>query len=215
MFTKIKNAFLTGMLVLMPLGLTIYIILAGFRFFDNILKKVMHQLLYLTMGIGFFREHTIPGIGLITLIVLTITTGILTRNLLFKRFVKMGNRLLNRIPFISKIYGALSQISDALLSGKSEVLKNPVLIEYPKSGVYAIAFITQETPQAFREALKQEVVAVFMPSTPNPTTGFLMYVPRESIIEIDLSAEEAIKLILSGGAVSTAIAKTDNPQVTE
>jgi len=215
MFTKLKNAFLTGMLVLMPLGLTIYIILAGFRFFDNILKKVMHQLLYLTMGIDFFREHTIPGIGLITLIALTITTGILTRNLLFKRFVKMGNSLLNRIPFISKIYSALSQISDALLSGKSEVLKNPVLIEYPKEGVYALAFITQEAPRPIQDALNRETVAVFMPSTPNPTTGFLMYVPRASIIEINLSAEEAIKLILSGGAVSTAIAKTENPPAAE
>jgi len=215
MFKKLKNAFITGMLVLMPLGLTVYILLAGFRFFDNILKRLIHQLLYLTMGIELFRDYTIPGIGLMALIALTIVTGVLARVLLFKRFIKLGSELLSRIPVISKLYNILSQISDALFSSKSEVLKFPVLVEYPKKGVYAIAFITKEYPSIMQETLEEDVVAVFLPSTPNPTTGFLLYVPRDSITKLNISAEEAIKIILSGGAVSSAVLKRNNEKASE
>ena len=199
---KLKNAFFTGLVVLLPLGLSVYIMYSGFIFFDNILNEAIHHLLYKWLSIEFFKDHTIPGIGLVALITVTVLTGILTRSIIVGKLLKWGNGILNRIPLFNKIYKALSQISDALFSGKKEVFKRPVLIEYPRKDIYSIAFITQDTRGPVQESLHQDVVSVFLPTTPNPTSGYLLYVPKEAIIDVSLTVEEALKVVISGGAVS-------------
>jgi len=201
MLRKIKNAFLTGMLILLPLGLTAYILYAGFIFFDNILQALIQQILYRGFGLEFFRTHTVPGIGLITLLAITLFTGILARNLIIGRLIKFGNRLLVRIPLFNKIYKTLVQISESVFSDKDSLFKKPVLIEYPRAGMYSLAFVTKETPKLIQDATEKEVVSVFLPTSPNPTSGFLLFVDKTEIHDIDISTEDAIKVVISAATV--------------
>ena len=208
MLRKIKNAFLTGMLILLPLGLTAYILYAGFVFFDNILQALIQQILYRGFGLEFFRTHTVPGIGLITLLAITLFTGILARNLIIGRMIKFGNRLLVRIPLFNKIYKTLVQISESVFSEKDTLFKKPVLIEYPRPGMYSLAFVTKETPKLIQDATEKEVVSVFLPTSPNPTSGFLLFVDKTEIHDIDISTEDAIKVVISAATVMPE----ENPQ---
>jgi uncharacterized membrane protein len=119
-----------------------------------------------------------------------------------KRLISLGNKILESIPLINKLYKALTQISEAFFSGQQNALKKPVLIEFPKKGVYSIAFITREVEGVIERVLPEEVVSVFLPTTPNPTTGYLLFVPKKDIHDVNLTIEDAVKLIISGGTVS-------------
>ena len=196
------------MLILLPLGLTAYILYAGFVFFDNILQALIQQILYRGFGLEFFRTHTVPGIGLITLLAITLFTGILARNLIIGRMIKFGNRLLVRIPLFNKIYKTLVQISESVFSEKDTLFKKPVLIEYPRPGMYSLAFVTKETPKLIQDATEKEVVSVFLPTSPNPTSGFLLFVDKTEIHDIDISTEDAIKVVISAATVMPE----ENPQ---
>lgn len=202
MLKEFKKTFLTGVLILLPLGLTAYIFYAGFLFFDNILQQLIHQILYIGLGIEFFRNHTIPGIGLITLIGLTILTGILARNIFVGKILQWWYRKIEQIPVIGNVYKPLAQISEAIFSGKGDSFKKPVVIEFPRKGMYSIAFITCEAENPVGTASEQDLVTVFMPTSPNPTSGFLVSVLRSEITELNMTAEDALKMILSGGAIA-------------
>ena len=201
MLKKFKNAFITGLIILLPLSLTAYIMYSGFVFFDNILQNFISYILYKLAGWEFFADHTIPGVGLIALLLFTVIIGILARILIVSRIMVLGNRILNKIPLVNKVYITIYQISQALLSGQKDFFEKPVIIEYPRKGLYSIGFVTQDTKGPVQDALAEDSISVFLPTTPNPTSGYLLFVPKKDIIDVNLTTEEALKLVISGGMV--------------
>ncbi len=197
---RIRTYFLTGLLVLVPLVLTAYIIWNLFLAIDGILQGIMYNLILDRLGSGFIKKQ-IPGIGFTALVLLIIITGAIAHNYVGRKFVSFGENLVARIPLINRVYGAIKQISHAFFSSQREVFKKVILFEYPRKGIYSIGFYTQDTKGLVQESLDDDVVSIFLPTTPNPTSGFLLFVPKTEIIELDLTIEEALKLIISGGAI--------------
>jgi len=197
---RLRNYFVTGLLVLVPISLTIFIIYQLFLKVDSILRDVLYAFLRTQLGIPL-GEEPIPGMGFIALILLIIGTGLLARNYFGKKLIAMGESIVARIPIISRIYSTIQQISQAFFSEKREVFKKAVLFEYPRKGIYSIGFYTQDTRGPVQDALEHDVVSIFLPTTPNPTSGFLLFVPKDEIIDLNLTVEEALKLVISGGAI--------------
>lgn len=200
-FRKLWAIFITGLLAIGPLFLTFWIIINLFLFADGFLGRPIQYFLGEVLDIPFFERHTVHGIGLVALILLTLAVGWFARQYLGDRVVKLINKWVEKIPLINKVYVAILQISEALLGGQREVFKYAVLIEYPKKGIYSIGFVTQDTRGAPQEAIADDVISIFIPTTPNPTSGYLLFVPKQDCTFLDLSVEEALKLIISAGAV--------------
>jgi uncharacterized membrane protein len=196
MWKKIRTYFITGLLVLTPLVLTIFIIWKLFIGIDGLLQGFISNMLE-RVGV----PATKYGLGFISVILLILLTGLIARNYFGRKVIKLGENVLSKIPLISRIYMAIQQISNAFLSEKREVFKKAVLIEYPRKGIYSIGFFTQDTRGEVQERLNRDVVSVFLPTTPNPTSGFLLFVPKSDVTELDMSIEEALKLVISGGAI--------------
>jgi uncharacterized membrane protein len=196
MWKKIRTYFITGLLVLTPLVLTIFLIWKLFIGIDGLLQGFISNMLE-RVGV----PATKYGLGFISVILLILLTGLIARNYFGRKVIKLGENVLSKIPLISRIYMAIQQISNAFLSEKREVFKKAVLIEYPRKGIYSIGFFTQDTRGEVQERLNRDVVSVFLPTTPNPTSGFLLFVPKSDVTELDISIEEALKLVISGGAI--------------
>ncbi|MFQ5822692.1 MAG: DUF502 domain-containing protein [bacterium] len=207
---KIRAYFFTGLLVLIPLVGTVLIIWNLFLAIDGILRGFAYNFILEPLGIG---KKQIIGIGFITLIFIIILTGIIARNYFGRKIVNFGDKIVQRIPLINRVYSAIKQISFAFFSEKREVFKKAVLFEYPRKGIYSIGFYTQDTRGPVQEVLEEDVVSVFLPTTPNPTSGFLLFVPKNDIIELELSIEEALKLIISGGAIVPKISKKEKNSI--
>ena len=201
MWKKLKSYFLTGLVVLIPLVLTVYIIWNLFLAVDGLLQGFIGKIF---MYLGFIvTEKPIVGPGFISVIFLILLTGVVARNYMGKKVILWGEMIVTRIPLMNRIYLAIKQISNAFLSEKREIFKKAVLFEYPRKGIYSIGFFTQDTKGEVQERLDHDVVSVFLPTTPNPTSGFLLFVAKSDVVELDMSIEEALKLVISGGAVVT------------
>ncbi len=198
---ELRNLFLTGLLVLSPLVITIWITVQIFLFTDGFLGRPIRFFLSDIVKVEFFEERTIHGIGLIALLLVVLLTGWLARQYFGIQIVKTISGFFAHIPLVNKVYSAVVQIAEALLGGRKDVFKTAVLIEFPKKDVFSVAFITQDTRGPVQEALHKDVVSVFVPTTPNPTSGYLLFIPKEEIIPLDVSVEEALKLIISAGAI--------------
>jgi uncharacterized membrane protein len=200
MWNEIRKTFFAGLLTLAPITLTIYIFYLLFKLMDGILKNNVSQFLIHRFGLNFFKSP-IPGLGLLALLLLIFLTGAIARNYIGKKLFSLGDYIVTQIPLINRIYIAIREISEAVLSEKREVFKKAVLIEYPRKGLYSIAFFTQDTKGPIRETMKQDTVSVFLPTAPNPTSGFLLFVPKKHVIELNMSVEDAMKLVLSAGSI--------------
>lgn len=198
---KFRAYFFTGLLVLVPLGLTYSIIKLLFLAIDDILSDSVSKFILAKFGFEIDQQQ-VPGIGIVTLLLIIFVTGVIARNYLGKKLVDFGDQIVQRIPLINRVYLAMKQISQAFFSSRSEVIKKPVLFEFPRKGMYSIGFYTQDVHWPLRNSVKQDLAAIFMPTTPNPTTGFLIFLPKSELMEIDLSVEEALKLVISGGIIS-------------
>lgn len=192
---------MTGLVVLIPLVLTMYIIWKLFLAVDGLLQGVINRI-FVSLGSGAADKPFI-GLGFISVVLLILLTGLVARNYMGKKVILWGETIFSRIPLINRIYIAIKQISNAFLSEKREVFKKAVLIEYPRKGIHSIGFFTQDTKGEVQERLHKDVVSVFLPTTPNPTSGFLLFVPKSEVVELDMTIEEALKLVISGGAIVT------------
>ncbi len=199
---RIKRYLFTGFLILGPIGITLFLLWKGFLLLDGILGKGINLVLKDVLGFKIFGLASIPGIGFLVLIILLIITGFAAHNVFGNKLIQKSQRFMNQIPLVNRIYHAIEQISQAIFSGKREVFKRAVLIEYPRKGVYSIAVMTADTSGHLQDKLPEDSISVFLPTTPNPTSGFLLFVPKSEIIELDISVEEALKLIISGGTLS-------------
>jgi uncharacterized membrane protein len=200
MWNSIKKTLVAGLLVLAPITLTFYILYTLLRFLDRLLTGTVIRFILHRLGYGDL-VLPVPGLGIIALIALLFITGFLTRNYVGRKFLALGDYIVTHIPLINRIYIAFREISEAIFSEKREVFKKAVIIEYPRKGLYSIGFFTQDTTGPVQEAIQEDLVSVFVPTAPNPTSGYLLFVPKDQAMDIDMSVEDALKLVLSGGSI--------------
>ncbi|MDI6616658.1 MAG: DUF502 domain-containing protein, partial [Syntrophaceae bacterium] len=180
-----------------PAGVTIYVLYLIIKLMNNLVRFVPAR--YHPDQLLPFH---IPGLGVIITLILIFTIGLVTRSYLGKKLAILGDRMVRRIPLVRGIYNALKQFVDAVFSDKGQSFKKAVLIEYPRKGLYSIAFVTGVSRGEVQAKTLQRCVNVFVPTTPNPTSGFYIMVPEGDMIALDMTVEEAFTLIISGGIVS-------------
>lgn len=189
-----RRAFLTGLLVLAPLGVTAWVSVWLFRSIDDLVRPMILSL----PGVADqLPPGGINGIGVVAAIVVVTVVGLFANNLLGRSLFGLIDNLLARIPWIKGVYGAAKEISGVVFSDKGRAFRYVVLIEYPRRGMYSIGFVTSEPVHAGHE----EFVHIFLPTSPNPTSGFFLLLPREDTRKLDMAVEDGLKLIVSGGAV--------------
>jgi len=195
----LKRYFLTGLLILVPLGITFWVLTALFDFMDQSLLLLPES----WRPDAWLGVH-IPGLGLILTGVVIVVTGLLATNLIGQRLVEYWEGLVKRIPVVKSIYGSVKQVSDSLLSGSGMAFKKVLLVRYPHPDAWSLAFQTN-VPEEVVGQLDSEYVAVFIPTTPSPVNGFYFYVRRDAVIELDMSVDTAFKAIVSMGVVAAPI----------
>jgi uncharacterized membrane protein len=192
---NLRNYFISGLLFWIPLGLSIVVI----KFFLELVNDILPRE-YLPEAL-FQLDSTIPGSGIIWVILIIILTGALVSNFVGRKLVEVWEKILNKIPGFRGIYKALKQLSDTVLSPSGNSFKKALLIEYPRKGLWTIAFQTGQYQGEIAEKIGQEMVNIYVPTTPNPTSGFFIMLPKSDVIELDMSVDEAFKLIISTGVV--------------
>lgn len=200
MWNEIRKTFFAGLLVLAPMALTIYVLYLLFGLLDGILAKTIIQYVADKTQIPIF-QRPIPGLGIVFLVSLIFIVGAIAKNYMGRKIFEISDYIVTKIPIMNRIYVAIRQISEAIFSEKREMFKKAVLFEYPRKGIYSIGFFTQDTKGPVQHVLADDVVSVFVPTTPNPTSGYLLFVPKEQVIELKMSVEDAMKLIISAGAI--------------
>jgi len=194
---KIKSILLTGFVAMIPVGVTLYIIAFLIRTMDNLVKIIPHRFQPDEL-LGFH----IPGLGIIITLILIFIIGLVTKSYLGRKAVTLGEWIVDKIPFVSGIYKGVKQLVDAIFSGKHKSFRKAVLIEYPRKGLYSIAFVTGDSQGEVQEKTAEKHINLFVPTTPNPTSGFYIMIPENDVIALDMSVEEAFTLIISGGIIS-------------
>jgi len=188
---KLRNNFIAGIVVLIPIGITIYLTLFIIKISSNILPKELNPNHYL--------PYNIPGVEIIISIILITFVGWLSLSFIGKKLLEIFNNILKRIPILRTIYSAFVQMLDIFTKSEKNK-KNVVLVEYPRKGSWAVGFATKENKSEISSKSKQNLVNVFVPTTPNPTSGFLLMFPKEEVIYLDMSFEEASRFIVSAGS---------------
>jgi uncharacterized membrane protein len=196
----LRNRFLTGLVVAAPIGITIWLIYTFVTFVDRVIKPLIPD----RYNPESYLPFAIPGMGLLIAILGLTLLGALAANIFGRTLIDLGERILNTVPLIRNLYSALKQIVETVFQGQQNSFKEVVLVEYPMEGSFAVAFVASEGKGQIREfaGKGEEVIGVFIPTTPNPTSGFLLFVPRSKTQVLDLSVEEAAKLIISFGMVT-------------
>ena len=189
-FIKIRNNFIAGIVVLIPIGITVYLTLFLITISSKILPKEINPNNYL--------PYNIPGLEILISVILITIIGWLSLSYIGKKLLFIFNNLLKKIPILRTIYSALGQMTETFTKQDSNS-KNVVLVEYPRKGSWAVGFATRENNNEISEKTKKKLVNVFVPTTPNPTSGFLLMFPKDEIIYLDMSFEEASKFIVSAG----------------
>ena len=192
----IKRYFFTGLLISAPIGATIYITIFIVEFIAGLVPQRFNPNGLLPEIIGY----EIPGLELIIAFLSFILIGLIFSTLFGKAILGYFDNLITRIPFAGNVYKAIKQITETF-SNADAAYQKVVLIEYPRKDIYAIGFMTGETKGEIKDRKKIDMVNVFVPTTPNPTSGFLLFIPKEDAVELDMSVEDAIKLVVSAGMV--------------
>ena len=187
---KFRNYFFAGVVVLIPLGITLYFTL----FLINISSKILPK----ELNPNHYLPYDIPGVEIIISILLITFIGWLSLSFIGKKLLEIFNNILKRIPFLRTVYSAIVQMIETFTK-REEGQKNVVLVEYPRKGSWAVGFATKDNTGEMTDKTKKNLVNVFIPTTPNPTSGFLLMFPKEEIIYLDMSFEEASKFIVSAG----------------
>jgi len=198
----LRNLFITGLLVLVPIGTTALIVYKVFDLADRKIRILLEPHIDALCQLLFNRTIPIPpyGVGLVVTVLVILAAGILARNLIGRRLISLAEKVMLRLPFVNRIYTAIKQISDAFLRRKTNLFQEVVLIEYPRRGIYSLGFVTGEAPKVF-DRLEGDSVCIFVSTTPNPTSGVLVVVPRRDVIPLNISVEDGMKMVISGGVV--------------
>ena len=194
-----RRYLVAGLLVWLPLGATFYVIRLLVGWMDQSLLLLPDRFRPENL-LGF----NIPGLGVALSLAILLLTGLIAANLFGRKLVNLWEQLLSRIPLVRSVYSAVKQLVETMFADNGKSFRKVVLVEFPRRGLWTLAFLTSEEQGTVQQATGQDVISVYVPTTPNPTGGYFILVPREDVREIDLSVDEGLKLLLSMGAVNPA-----------
>ena len=195
LFSSIRNNFIAGIVVLIPIGITLYLTLFFIKISSKILPKEINPNHYL--------PYNIPGLEILISVVLITFIGWISLSFIGKKLFDYFETILNKIPILRTIYSAVGQLTETFAKSKSDK-KSVVLVEYPRKGTWAVGFATKENKGEIRDKVGEDLINVFVPTTPNPTSGFLLMFPEDEVIYMDMTFEEASKFIVSAGTSNPA-----------
>ncbi|MEY4071493.1 MAG: hypothetical protein RL721_2107 [Candidatus Eisenbacteria bacterium] len=196
--SRLRTWLLTGLLVLAPSTITIWVLFRLLNWVDSLLGR------YLVFS--FVDYHRIPGLGLLATLLLLLVVGFIATRVGQGPAARLWDRLLLRIPGVGIVYGSTKSLGEAFLNQKEETFRKVVLIQWPHPGIWRVGFLTGHVSPALKERLGADVSCVFVPHTPNPASGFVHYVPKRDVVELDWTVEEGLKVIVSGGVVQPGMA---------
>ncbi|MFT3779568.1 MAG: DUF502 domain-containing protein [Ottowia sp.] len=203
MMSRIRQYFATGLLVWLPMGVTVWVLLWLVGILDSIFLGVLAAAEALLPGLGPLAERLrhIPGLGVILVAIVIFGTGLFVANMFGQWWLRQWDRLMTRIPVVRSIYSSVKQVSDTLFSGSGQAFSKALLVQYPRQGAWTIAFLTGKPGGEVARHLEGEFVSVYVPTTPNPTSGFFLMVPRADVVELKMTVDEALKYVISMGVV--------------
>ena len=192
-FTRLRNNFITGIVVLIPIGITLYLTLFIIRISGNIIPKEINPNNYLPFDI--------PGVEILIALFFITFIGWVSLSFIGKKFFDLFNNILKKIPILRTIYSAIGQMTESFTKTDNNE-KSVVLLEYPRKGIWVVGFATKENQGIIKDKVKEQLINVFVPTTPNPTSGFLLMLPKKDLIYLDVSFEQASKFIVSAGTTN-------------
>ncbi len=210
-FHRIRAYFLTGVVVIAPIAITVYLTWV----FIHAVDVRVRPLIPLKYNPETYLPFSLPGLGLLLVVVFVTLIGALTANFFGRALLRAGERVLNRMPVVRSIYATLKQIFETVVSQSTATFEQVVLVEYPRKGIWAIGFVTSDTRGEIQRRSSEDLINVFLPTTPNPTSGFLLFIPRKDVVYLNMTVEEGIKKVISAGLVTPpdegaeAVADTD------
>ncbi|WP_017925821.1 DUF502 domain-containing protein [Thioalkalivibrio sp. HL-Eb18] len=206
MLVSLRRYLIAGLLVWLPLIVTGFII------------KLLVDLLDFTILLlppawrpEALLGFSIPGAGIVIAIVVVFVTGVIVANIVGRKLVSLGESIVHRIPLVSSIYGAVKKLTETVLADGGQAFRKVVLIEYPRRGLWSVGFLTGTGAGEVQDRTERDVITVFVPTTPNPTSGFVLLVPREEAIELDMTVEDGLKFVMSMGVVTPLSSPTEAP----
>ncbi|MCX7983056.1 MAG: DUF502 domain-containing protein [Syntrophales bacterium] len=193
---RIKQTFIAGLAVVIPVGISIYTLFFIIDLIDGVLD-ILPKRIHPDSLIGYH----IPGLGVIVTLVITILAGLMIRSYLGKKLMDLGENFFRRIPVVRSIYDGSKQVVDSFIANRKKGFKKVVLVRFPHTGLYSLGFVTGETPSHIKEGKESQFINVYVPTTPNPTSGYLVLVPSSDVVEVDMTVNEALSFIVSCGLV--------------
>jgi len=191
----VKKYFLTGLLVLVPVAITLWVL--------NLVVTTMDQTLtLLPLSVRSRFPFSIPGMGVVLTLGIVLLTGLLARNIIGHRLLQWWEAFVRRIPVVSSVYSSVKQVSDTLFSPSGQAFRQAVLVQFPRVGAWSVAFVVGDPGVRLKRSLSPEYKTVFVPTAPNPTSGYVLILPPEEIFELDITVDDALKFIVSMGVVS-------------
>jgi len=201
---RLRNLFIAGLLIVLPISITLFVLTFLFKKLDNLLSPAFVKLLIL-FGLPLKEGQFIPGLGFVATILTILLAGLITRNIIGRKFFNLGEIIVEKIPVARSIYSGLKQIIETVTKSQTETFSKVVMIEYPRKGLLSLGFVTCAAKGEIQELTDENVVNVFVPTTPNPTSGVLVFVSKKDIVPLSMTVEDGIKLVVSGGIVTPAI----------
>jgi uncharacterized membrane protein len=196
MSKKIKKIFIAGLAVTIPIGLTLYVLFFLIEVMDDLLRIIPHRLHPDTL-----LQFHIPGLGIIFVVILIFAAGLMMKSYLGNRIVQMSEAVFHRIPVIRSIYDGTKQVMDRMFVHNNRSFKKVVLVEFPRAGAFTLGFVTGPAHRRIGKSTGRPCTNVFIPTTPNPTSGYILAIPDEELVEIDMTVEEALTYVVSCGLV--------------
>lgn len=198
LIVRLRNYLLTGVLITGPILVTFYLAWTFVTFVDDAVTALIPA----KYNPETYLRFSLPGFGLLIVVLVLIFVGMFAANFMGRFFVNLSDRILNRMPFLRGIYSATKQIMETVFAKQSKAFRDVVLVEYPRRGMWVIGFVTGKTKGEVQNSIKHELLNIFIPTTPNPTSGFLIFIPVEDVYPVQMTVEEGLKLVISGGIVA-------------
>lgn len=198
---RLRNYFIAGLLVTIPIAFTFFILNFLFKNLDRALSPAFTRML-IFFGAPIAESFRIPGVGVFMTVAIIFLVGLFTTNIFGKKLIHLGEKIVQKIPVVRNIYTGTKQVVTTIVDANIETFSQVVLLEFPRKGIFAIGFITCENRGEIQAKMDEDIVNVFVPTTPNPTSGFLIFSPRNQVTELSMSIEDGIKYVISGGIVA-------------
>lgn len=199
---KLRAYLFTGILVTAPVAITFYM---AYKFIFWV-DRLVNQLIPPQYQFDNYLPFTIPGLGLVVLVLALIIVGMFAAGFLGRFFLRLGEWIVFKVPLVSSVYSVLKQVFETFFSSKTQAFSKVVMLEYPRKGIWILGFVSSELKGEVKGKFDEEMLNIFIPTTPNPTSGFLIFVPKKDTVELDMNVEEGLKFVISGGLVEPGIA---------